>query len=52
MDSNDKAKFDALLEAPIPGYTARRAPDPQVRAAETDSLKAMAQWASGVQAGG
>jgi hypothetical protein len=47
----DRAKFDALLSAPLPGRerTARVSPETQV--AETRDLMSMAQWAAAVQGG-
>jgi hypothetical protein len=45
----DKAKFDAQLEAPMPGRT-RRASVTTLRH-ETDSLRSLAAWSSTVQGG-
>ena len=45
----DKAKFDAQLEAPIPGRV-RRASVTSLRQ-ETNDLRGLATWASSVQGG-
>jgi hypothetical protein len=45
----DKAKFDAQLEAPIPGRV-RRASVTSLRS-ETDGLRSLAAWSSTVQGG-
>lgn len=45
----DKAKFDAQLEAPIPGRAVRASVTTLRR--ETDDLRALSSWASNVQGG-
>lgn len=45
----DKAKFDAQLEAPIPGRRQRASVTSLRR--ETDGLRSLAAWSSAVQGG-
>ena len=45
----DRAKFDAQLEAPIPGRN--RVASVTALRSETDSLRNLASWASTVQGG-
>ena len=47
----DRAKFDALLSAPLPGQERTTVVSPETAAAETRDLMSMAQWARAVQGG-